>query len=182
MMDKTLALAIETDLYNELRWLLCAATEWQANQSQCKHLKVYTMDSAFVHARSLYEFFTMDPRSVSHHESKNHNRLTWHDFGLTAPLSSPTYKRLAGPLHGRVIHICKGRSEHKPIKNHVVTLAADILRLWEEFSKSLELKDYASVLDSFREKAIEEAEAVANQYASRKYFAKKLSRVPPRAE
>lgn len=29
-MDNTLSEAIENDLFNELRWLLCAATEWDA--------------------------------------------------------------------------------------------------------------------------------------------------------
>ena len=171
MISPALSKAIEDDLFNELRWLLCAATEWAAQRvptikEPCKHLKVYTMDSAFTHARGLYEFFTMERKSVLNHDRQNHKRLTWHSYGLTAPLASQAYKkRFAGPLHGRVMHICLGRSAHRPIKDKVVTLAADILDLWDRFSKHPDLKDYASLLDEKRKEAIDEAKAVAAKYA-----------------
>jgi len=81
--------AIEKDLFNELRWLLCAATEWDAYDrligepplvpkinEPCFHLKVYTMDSAFLHARSLYEFFTATESSINRNETNGVTRLT----------------------------------------------------------------------------------------------------------
>jgi hypothetical protein len=68
-MDTALRESIEKDLLYELKYLLCAATEWEAQRvlvgelpqqakipEPCAHIKVYSMDSAFVHARCLYEF------------------------------------------------------------------------------------------------------------------------------
>lgn len=180
-MDKTLAEAIENDLFNELKYLLCAATEWDAQQKlvaeptqvqtisePCCHLKVYTMDSAFTHVRSLYEFFTMEKADVLRHKRGNHNRLTWFDYSPNPSVrqTSNKYDQSIGDLHGRVMHLSQNRSGYDEIKNEVVNFATDILDVWDRFSKSPELKDYASLLDTFRERAIEEAEAVANQYAA----------------
>jgi hypothetical protein len=57
--------SLEVHLYNDLRWLLCAATEWHVQQTinpddniTGQHIKVYAMDSAALHARALLEFFT----------------------------------------------------------------------------------------------------------------------------
>jgi hypothetical protein len=52
---------IEQHLFNELRWLLAAATEWsiqnQLNLGMVGYdVQVYAMDSAFLHARALFEF------------------------------------------------------------------------------------------------------------------------------
>lgn len=53
---------IELHLFNELRWLLGAATEWSI-QDQLKlekvgyNVQVYAMDSAVLHARALFEFW-----------------------------------------------------------------------------------------------------------------------------
>jgi hypothetical protein len=45
-----------------------------------------------------------------------------------------------------------------------VDIAEDILGLWNGFSKLPELKPYSSLLDQFREKAIEETLIVAKNY------------------
>lgn len=57
--------SLEVHLYNDLRWLLCAATEWHVQQTinpddrlVGQHIKLYAMDSAALHARALLEFFT----------------------------------------------------------------------------------------------------------------------------
>jgi hypothetical protein len=181
-MDVTLAKAIEEDLFNELRWLLCAATEWDAHNrligeppqkpivaEPCCHLKVYAMDSAFAHARSLYEFFTTPEKTVLRNEERRFNRLTWRDYSVNAVQESGPYDGLRGPLHGRVMHVCKDRSGYEQIKKEVVTLAADILGLWERFSQLPDLREYASLLDKCRIQAIEEAESVANQYKAHGY-------------
>jgi hypothetical protein len=167
--------SIEIDLLYELEYLLCAATEWEAQrvlvgepptmEEPCDHLKVYSMDSAFAHARGLYEFFTTPEKTVLRNEERNFNRLTWRDYSLNAVQESKTYDRLRAALHGRVMHVCKDRSGYGEIKCEVVTLAADILDVWDRFSKHPDLKDYANVLDQTRKQAIKEAENVANQYA-----------------
>jgi hypothetical protein len=174
-MDETLASAIEVDLLYELKYLLCAATEWEAQrvlvgkppkmEEPCHHLMVYSMDSAFAHARGLYEFFTTPEKTVLRNEEKNFNRLTWHDYSPNAIQRSNPYDAFRVPLHGRVMHVCKDRSGYDEIKNEVVTLAADILDVWDRFSKHPDLKDYAALLHATRKRAIKEAENVANQYA-----------------
>lgn len=54
---------LEIHLYNDLRWLLCAAAEWQLQKTINRgidglYIQIYAMDSAALHARALLEFFT----------------------------------------------------------------------------------------------------------------------------
>lgn len=155
---------IEKDLFNELRWLLCAATEWVACKmlaenkvrEPCFHLQVYTMDSALLHARSLYEFFTAT--------KIRQTRVTWRDYSCRAQQESEKYKEFIKPLHGRVMHINKDRAGYEQVKNEVVNFASDILALWNSFSRVPDLKPYAPLLEEFRDRAIGEAASVAEQY------------------
>jgi len=176
-MDYALSEAIEKDLFNELRWLLCAASEWDAYDKligkppqipkiaePCFHLKVYTMDSTFLHARSLYEFFTATEESITRNEGRGSTRLTWRDYSLTARQTSGKYNQFMEPLHERVMHLEKDRSGYDEIKNEVVNFAIDILRLWNGFSEKPGLETYASLLRHFRDEAIKEAVNVAEQY------------------
>jgi hypothetical protein len=168
-MTDTLKGYIEKDLYNELRWLLCAATEWDALhqligeppqvpkiKEPCFHLKVYTMDSALLHARSLYEFFTATRFTGG--------RLTWRAYSPQACQQSGKYDKFMKPLHGRVMHIDKDRAGYVEIKKEVVNFASDILDLWDGFSKTSGLAPYLGLLDQFRKEAIVEAEKVAEKY------------------
>jgi hypothetical protein len=168
-MESALRTAIEEDLFNELRWLLCAATEWDAYdklmdepsqlariQEPCYHLKVYTMDSALLHARSLYEFFTATKQTKK--------RRTWWDYSRTAGQTSAKYDDFRKPLHGRVMHLNKDRSGYKEIKKEVVNLAIDILKLWNKFSEKPGLEPYANLFNKYRDLAIAEAESVAERY------------------
>jgi hypothetical protein len=175
-MDSTLAQYIEKDLYNELRWLLCAATEWDAHdkligeppqvpkiKEPCFHLKVYTMDSAFLHARSLYEFFTATEAAVKRNAKKD-LKLTWRDYGSKGPQKSQRYSKFIKPLHGRAMHIEKGRAGLDEVKKEVLNFASDILNLWNRFSRSSDLVQYSGLLDQARKKAVGEANKVAEQY------------------
>jgi len=180
-MDHALREAIEKDLFNELRWLLCAATQWDAYdrligeppqvpkiKEPRYHLKVYTVDSAFLHARSLCEFFTATENSILRNEANGVTRLTWRDYSRTARQTSSKYNQFMKPLHGRVMHLDKDRSGYGGIKNEVVKIAKDVLELWKGFSANLSadssLKPYADLLDKFRDDAIGEATRVAEQY------------------
>lgn len=177
-MDHALSEAIEKDLFNELKWLLCAATEWDAHdrligkppqipkiQEPCPHLKVYTMDSAFLHARSLYEFFTAPNGSKPRNKKrKGRNRLTWYDYSHAARQISKKYNQFMEPLHGRVMHLDKDRAANAEINSEVVKFATDILCLWNGFSSNPALRPYAELLDKFRDQAIREAESVAERY------------------
>src|SRR5258707_8346556 len=91
---------IKLHLFNELRWLLGAATEWSL-QDQLKlekvgyNVQVYAMDSAFLHARALFEFFVQQP-------TKNH--VSSSGF-LGTVLNSSSYENdWKRPLHTFLMH------------------------------------------------------------------------------
>ncbi len=165
MDEEQINLRIEKDLFNELKWLLCAATEWEAHRQlvdigkmnqPCNHLQVYTMDSVLLHARSLYEFFTAAP-------NRRPERFTWQDFGPRQ--SSALYSQLKTALHGRAMHVDKDRTRYEEIKNEVIKFAKDVLHLWAMFSEMPGVEPYKEALEEARKCAIEDAKKVAQQYA-----------------
>src|SRR5690349_11637566 len=119
-MDAILEQYLKDDLFDELRGMLCSATEWRAYKEGVeekklvpdpvcrRHLQVDAMNATFLHARCLYEFFNLpNPRSV---------RMSWRDFQLSEALKSDLYlhdpqqpQDLVIPLHGRVMHLNKKR-------------------------------------------------------------------------
>jgi hypothetical protein len=133
---------IERHLFNELRWLLGAATEWSV-QDQLKleivgyDVQVYAMDSAFAHARSLFEFFVKET---------NNNHYGCNEFlGGNTVLTSRDYQNWARPLHRFFMH-AQDRSRPTPLMSSGVAkdlnrmpvdFAREILRLWEEFEKMI---------------------------------------------
>ena len=162
---------VEEDLYNELRWLLTAATHWAAYDELVDkksrrssgdfslHFKVFVMDSAFLHARALYEFLT----ATSTH---NADRLTWKDFGLAAGLISTKYlPDFIKDLHGRSMHLNKNRSANNPIKGDVVEVAQDILNLWDRFTPLVTDPILVTELDKARQLSVNDANSVAGNYA-----------------
>jgi hypothetical protein len=133
---------IELHLFNELRWLLGAATEWSV-QDQLKleivgyDVQVYAMDSSFAHARSLFECFVKET---------NNNHYGCNEFlGTNTVLPSPDYQNWAGVLHKFFVHaqdrsspkllMSSGVAKH--LKQMPVDFAREILRLWEEFEKMI---------------------------------------------
>jgi hypothetical protein len=170
---------IEVHLFNDLRWLLGAATEWSV-QDQLKleivgyDVKVYTMDSAFLHARALFEFF-VQPTTDNHYGS---------DRFLGTVLKSDSYScNWSGPLHTFLMH-AQDRSSPRPLKSAgvdkdlnqmPVEFALEILKLWKDFEEELDkrnaegdqkLKELALVK---RKEAIEKAQCVANSAVARLY-------------
>jgi hypothetical protein len=134
---------IKLHLFCELNWLLGAATEWSI-QDQLKleiegyNVQVYAMDSAFVHARTLFEFFV-------HATTGNHYGAD-EFLGSSTTLTSASYSNdWVGPLHTFVMH-AQDRSSPTPLtslgvakdlKEMPVDFAREILRLWEEFETRL---------------------------------------------
>ena len=131
---------LRVHLYNELLWLLHAATEWSI-QDQWKLeiagfvMQVYALDSASLHARTLFEFFTEAP-TPNHYSVK--------DF-LGAPLTSSYRQKWQGALHGFLMH-AQNRSRPAPLESAgvgkdlnqmPVDFAHEILRLWKEFEDQL---------------------------------------------
>jgi hypothetical protein len=176
-MDDTLKEYIEKDLFSELKWLLCAAAQWDIHDKligepprvakiaePCPHLKVYAMDSAFLHARSLYEFFTATDNAITKNEKRGLKRLTWRDYSRSARQESARYKTVMIPLHGRVMHLDRDRTGYEEIKKEVVNLASDILDVWGRFSKSPGLEEYVGLLDQIRGCVIAEVLMFADRY------------------
>ncbi|HKX73151.1 MAG TPA: hypothetical protein VJM32_04025 [Candidatus Saccharimonadales bacterium] len=134
---------LESHLNGELQWLLRAATEWHA-QKQLNlrvggyHAQVYAMDSAFLHARTLFEFFT---------KNTSDNYYAVDAYGL-APIQSPLYtNNWVGVLHGYLMH-AQDRSSPRQLTsfdgstsrdlNQMPTdFAREVVRLWTEFCKEL---------------------------------------------
>ncbi len=132
---------IESHLFNELRWLLGAAQEWSIQEQLSLGIVgydviVYAMDSAFLHARSLFEFFVCGP-------TKNH--YSCKQF-VGDVLKSEKYKNWNEPLHANLMHArdrskteqLEGfRGEMKPLNKMPVDFAEEILGLWEKFEENL---------------------------------------------
>jgi len=134
---------IKDHLFNELRYLLGAATEWSI-QHQLKlgipgyEVQVYAMDSAFLHARTLFEFFL----------KKTGNSYYGCDqfLGTGTMLKSESYTQdWSGPLHSHLMHAqdrSKGRKLQTPdgakdLNEMPVYFAREILSLWEKFEEAL---------------------------------------------
>jgi hypothetical protein len=163
---------ISLHLFNELRWLLNAATEWSL-QKQLKleicgyDIQVYAMDSAFVHARSLFEFFV---------QAANDNHYGADQF-LGAVLKCDSYlDDWKDTLHRFLMH-ANDRSRPMPLKSAGMKkdlnqmpadFAHEILRLWVEFERKLEAskvpgdKELGELARKKREAAIESADCVVN--------------------
>ncbi|MGC2448166.1 MAG: hypothetical protein WA477_11015 [Candidatus Sulfotelmatobacter sp.] len=58
----------------------------------------------------------------------------------------------------------RDRDSYDAVKDEVVNLAADIVRLWDDFSQKPDVEPYARLLQEYRGLAVREAEAVAEQY------------------
>jgi hypothetical protein len=176
-MSSILKKYINDDLYNELRWMLVAASEWAAydelvdNRKVMKptdfprHLKVFTMDTTYLHARSLYEFFTATRVRAE--------QRYWKDYGLTSGLTSPTYTNpgFRGDVHARTMHLGKGRSSVTPVKDDVVVIARDVLDLWDRFSAMPEVASYLPEITKARAMAIEDSVKTAEQYKRQGFIA-----------
>lgn len=135
---------LEQHLSNELHWLLRAANEWTV-QNDLKlgvdgyHVQVYAMDSAFLHARTLFEFLTGT--------RTKRNYFTVDQFGLTRPLKSGLYDNgWKSALHEYLMH-AQARDDPQPLiasdgtskhlKFMAPDFAAEVIRLWGEFVKEL---------------------------------------------
>lgn len=128
-------------LANELHWVLRAASEWHVQD--VLHLEivgyevqVFAMDSCFLHARSLFEFFTA---------KSTRNHYGYDTFGLS-PFKSTYSASWVDPLHAYLMHIRDRSSPQQLIgldgtRKHLnempVDFAREIVRLWRDFPTAL---------------------------------------------
>jgi len=181
---------IGVHLFNELRWLLGAATEWSI-QDQLKlkivgyDMQVYCLDSAALHARTLFEFFV---------GKTTDNYYGCDQFlGAGSVLKSDSYQDWISPLHSYLMH-AQDRScprslnttdGPKDLKEMPVYFAREILRLWREFEEQIgnssdptdqELKTLAR---EKRKDAIEDAQCAVNSPVAQLHAALKLQQLKP---
>jgi hypothetical protein len=182
---------ITDHLFNELRWLLHAATEWWI-QDRLElnivgyNVQVYAMDSAFLHARALFEFFVKD---------KNGNHYGCDVFlPLGNVLESDKYQKWTRPLHRHLMHI-QTRSqpeqleslsgEMKDLNKMPVDFASEILRLWKEFEKRLAESNKDGDLELHklargkRKEAIDGALCVVNSIVAKQHAQEKHRMLAP---
>jgi hypothetical protein len=178
---------IRDHLFNELRWLLGAATEWSL-QAQLRleivgyNVQVYAMGSAFVHARALFEFFVGKP-TPNHYSAKN--------FGFD--LVSSSYGIWKDDLHSHLMHLqdrsspapSKSSSAKKSLNEMPVDFAREILRLWQEFEEKLakssnaEDQKLGQLARERRKKAIERARCVLGSVVARHHAEIKRQQLNP---
>jgi hypothetical protein len=169
--------------------MLGAATEWSV-QEQLKlgivgyDVVVYAMDSAFLHARTLFEFFTKET---------NGNHYGCNEFtGKVLP--SPKYDKWAGSLHRHLMHAqtreqtaqLEGFSDGlKDLNKMPVDFAIEILRLWEQFEEELfnsDIAEYKELGKLAREKkleAINNAHCVVNSTIAQRHAQEKQIQLKP---
>ncbi len=159
---------LEKDLYDALRWAFVGAITWLATEGQPE--RVLGMNTNFVQARALYEFFYTkgnkpdDARALDFAPSWTEPR-------------SPLYLKYMNnqtPANKRVFHLVYGRSgaanaggaghngpDH--LKNQVIEFAKDLRRLTEEFIKCVE-PQFRDIARTALDKALIEANKTADYY------------------
>jgi len=149
---------IEDHLYHELCSLLEAETFWQIlkeNHAGCEVSLV--MESAFVHARSLFVFF-----AATKGDKENANSTKMTDFGLKM-YKSPIYSTSKEPLNRHLFHLNKKRlkptnqNSNARINEKVKVFADEILRLWEMFEEEDGLGELGNIAKAARLRALKDA-------------------------
>lgn len=179
--DKWLGIEPAGHLYDGLTHLLRAAQEWQVQRDLGVGLggyqpQVYAMDSAFLRARSLFEFFLGRSRSHCHAGCL---------FGLNQPLSYPAYldRTSSSPTWEDVLHIgslhIKDRENApqlvgidgspKDLNQTPLDFTEGIFKVWSDFEAAL--KAVGSLQHSMavecRERAITDSHAVVDSVQQR---------------
>ena len=190
--DTSLRRIIRCDLYNELRWLLVAATTWCAvsdsstlGASQRRlpaldlpdHTIVLAFDSAIVHARALLEFFTMTATEYKGWDRKGKPALAVRAFGIEHPLSSDIFDTWSEAINARVAHIRRDRPSAQltpgglHLKDQVASLTNEVLRLWHDLTELSEMSSYRDLMEQVMMAAMDEADRAAATLGSRNPFA-----------
>lgn len=153
---------ISEDLYYELRCLLGATVLWKAFKAQRKGFDVVVaMDSAFVHTRCLYKFFT---------QSQSSHDISIVEFG-TAAYPSTLFSTWEEALNRHVLHISKGRvaptnrDSTTHLNEHVEDFANDIYQLWIKFENDPQASTFATELLDARTKAVQDASNDASKHS-----------------
>lgn len=159
---------IDEDLYNELRWMVVAAVTWLSSDGPARprHLRVMAMDSALLHARSLYVFLSRQKRNPRYP-----NEVVCGDFRVDSPAGN-VWPRLKDAVDARLFHIRADRSTTDPVKDELKPLVDDILEMWKSFSKKLAISEprLESRCTGALNKALGDADTTATALGGRNPF------------
>lgn len=170
---------IREDLYEELRWLLVGESTWvtvrrlvpddpHRDDRLPNHLVMLAMNSAFVHGRTLLEFFTATAKQQETIEARD--GVTWKQFGPYGAVkqNSNWSTRWEEVLNARLFHIRynrpqpiqtkRGRAKGQPItdlhiKLEVSAITHEVLEKWRDFTGSLSRPSLKVALSSSLKKA-----------------------------
>ena len=178
---------LDEHLYDSLRWLLCAATDWHIQHTigpegekrfdggEGYHMQVYAMNSAFTHARALFEFLTGEPGSEHH--------LGTDLFEVERIYSELYCEDWRDPLHRYLMHLNErnegGEVQYLPtkdggalhLKHMPVEFAREVVELWHAFISRLDDQDrsLAALAQAKLDEAIRESEVVATNWFNKEY-------------
>jgi hypothetical protein len=151
-------------VFNELRWLLVATTNWVATNGTddrgINHLRVMAMDSALLHARNLYEFWRGE---------RNNVRKVFAAAGPSSELYVADGERLRKALHRKLFHLDASRefepldAEDDHLHERVEEIAHDVLARWDEWQASTGMSPFRDMMADVRRWSVDDAGAAANR-------------------
>ena len=185
---------LDEHLRNDLKYLLCAATEWFVQESIPEadkptkngghFVQVYAMDSATLHARAFLEFFTRPTRP----EPRNHLGVDFYEVTL---IDSPRYGTRnsdpalgcwCDPMNRYLMHLNErpggqqlltfdDDTERKHLKLMPVDFAREVVRLWRLFITQLDEQpnELASLARDLLADAIGNSTAVVGSEINARY-------------
>jgi hypothetical protein len=158
---------LQGHVYNELRWLLVASTTWVAYQQRgdnlsVRHVDVMSMDSAFLHARNLYEFWRGERR---------HCELVFGQKGPESNLYLDNDGTLRRALHRKLFHLDSDR-EFEPrgtsddtLHTRVREISDDVMEQWSAWRQMPNMTRFHAVMDQVRLLSVEDAAHAAASLA-----------------
>jgi hypothetical protein len=166
---------LEEDLYDALRWTFVSAVAWHA--SDCGPERVFEMNTNFVQARALYEFYFGDKDTKERKPDDARARDfggSWNETGTDLYLK---YMCGGKPANKRVFHLVYGRSSpdnaggpgpdgDDHIKNQVLEFARDLHRTTERFIECAD-KQFCDIVRTTLNQALAEAAKTADFYGIR---------------
>lgn len=151
-------------VFNELRWLLVAATTWVATNGSdgrgVEHLRVMSMDSALLHARNLYEFWRGE---------RNNVQKVFAAVGPRSELYLADGERLRKALHRKLLHLDSSRefepldTEDDHLHERVGEIAHDVLARWDEWQATKGMRPFLLTMADVRRWSVADAGSAAHR-------------------
>lgn len=179
---------LDEHLYNDLRFMLCAATDWYIQHTigpesekrfdggEGYYMQVYAMTTTFTHARALFEFLTgyTDKENDRHlgmdlfEVERIYSRL--YTEGWREPLNR-YLMHLNDRYAGQLLSTYDDPEAAVHLKYLPVDFAREVVALWREFIHRLDERDrsLAALAQAKLDEAIRESERVTTNWFNKKY-------------